>query len=142
MLDANVIGMPERWGFGRRLRNYVGLVAAETGVGLESCVIDPDPPASAYLALDCRASWLPDHELALLWDERFGWSMVAEHRAGDDPTVLGYLTGDVLPPPEDVRAFVAAVRTSERGGGPVNPPAPAGPDARRDVRERLHKYEP
>lgn len=33
-----------------------------------------EPPANAYVALDERLPGFPDHDVALLWDERSGWS--------------------------------------------------------------------
>src|ERR1700743_3781772 len=87
------------------LRDYVALVAAALGVGLESCAIEPYPPASAYIALDARLARFPHRDLALLWDERHGWSAGVETHSGEDLIVVAYRSGDLLPPPAAVRTF-------------------------------------
>jgi hypothetical protein len=89
----------------RWLRSYVDAVARELGIGLESAVIDPGPPASAYLALDVRQPGT-DHDLALLWDEQHGWSMVAETNSTTQLRTLSRLHDDVAARPEVVAGFV------------------------------------
>jgi hypothetical protein len=102
MLDA---GDP----FARTLRAYVAEVAGALGVGLESCVIDANSPASAYLALDVSMSRYPDHDLALLWDERSGWSAAVEASSGEDLVVVAKQDGDPRPTAQEVEWFVREV---------------------------------
>ncbi|MFD8498747.1 DUF6292 family protein [Amycolatopsis sp. NPDC059657] len=106
------------------LREYLSAVATELGVGLESCTIDCDLPRSAYLALDWRLDRFPGRDLALLWDERHGWSAAIETHSGEDLIVLSYLGGDsVLPAPDTVARFVAALRAGDHSAGRPDPPA-------------------
>ncbi|SDM26600.1 DUF6292 family protein [Allokutzneria albata] len=104
---------PRDAAFGLGLRAYLAEVAEAFGVGLESCTMETEPRASAYVALDWRPAGLPDREMALLWDEVRGWSVVAEFsgpgRDGDS-VVLAVLGGDVLAPAADVAAATADVR--------------------------------
>ena len=95
--------------FARTLRGYVGEVAHALGVGLESCMIDPGRPASVYIALDITLARFPDRDLALLWDERFGWSAAVEARSGEDPLVVACQDGNPMPDPCEVSAFVTAL---------------------------------
>jgi hypothetical protein len=60
------------------LRTYLAAVGAEVGIGLESVTIDHETPMSAYLALDTRLPDYPDRDLALVWDERYGWAAAVE----------------------------------------------------------------
>jgi uncharacterized protein DUF6292 len=93
------------------LRDYLESVAAEFGVGLESCTIDEDTPVSAYLALDIFLPHLPGRDVALLWDEEHGWALGAETRSGGGVLVVRYLGESVCPPPARVRRFVSDART-------------------------------
>jgi hypothetical protein len=102
--------------FARGLRGYVDEVARAVGVGLESCAIDPYPPASVYVALDTKLAGFPGRDLALLWDERFGWSAAVETHSGEDLIVIAYRGGELLPDPSDVAAFVAALADSQPDG--------------------------
>lgn len=104
------------------LRDYVALVAAALGVGQESCAIDPCPPASAYIALDARLPSHPQRDLALLWDERHGWSAGVETHSSEDLIVVAYQGGDLVPPPAAVRAFAEAV-VAGLPVGRTDPPA-------------------
>lgn len=104
------------------LRGYVSLVAAALGIGLESCSIDPHPPMSAYIALDLALIGYPRRDVALLWDERHGWSACVETHSGEDLIVVRYQGGDVLPPPTTVQAFVEAL-VAGLPVGQVEPPA-------------------
>jgi Family of unknown function (DUF6292) len=121
MLDVAIIEEPDQNSFGRGLRGYVAEVAAALGVGLESCAIDPQSPASAYIALDQRVPRYPDRDLALLWDERHGWSAAVETHSGEDLVVLTYRGGDPLPTPSEVVRFVAAVQAGRAVGQPSPP---------------------
>ena len=106
------------------LRDYLRAVSAELGIGLESCTIDLDMPRSAYIALDWRLDRFPDRDLALLWDERHGWSVAIETHSSEDLIVLSYLGGDtVAPSPRTVARFVAAIRAGDHSAGRPDPPA-------------------
>jgi hypothetical protein len=65
----------------------------------------------------------PDRDLALLWDERHGWSAAMETHSGEDLIVLAYLNGeDVLPEPCEVARFLAALRANDHSVGRPDPP--------------------
>ncbi|HEX3593118.1 MAG TPA: DUF6292 family protein [Pseudonocardiaceae bacterium] len=120
------------------LRGYVALVAAALAVGLESCATDPYSPASAYIALDVRLSRYPKRDVALLWDERQGWSVCVETHSGEDLIVVAYLGRDLLAPPATVQMFVEAV-VAGLPVGRTEPPTMAPCD--RDVLvDRLRGY--
>lgn len=137
MLDAAaIIDPPDRYAFGRGLRGYLAAVADALGVGLESCAIDPQPPASAYLALDQRVPTYPERDLALLWDERYGWSAAVETHSGEDLIVLAYFGDDPLPAPAAVARFVADVRMNHQVG-PAKRPDLTG----RDLKPTLRGYD-
>jgi hypothetical protein len=115
--------------FSRALRDYVDSVATTLGVGPESCTVDAGVPASAYVALDATLPGYPDRDLALLWDERHGWSAAVETHSGEDLIVLGYLGGTtVMPPPGTVERFLERLQVRRGCPGDREPPAlrPAG----------------
>ncbi|WP_435792519.1 DUF6292 family protein [Amycolatopsis tolypomycina] len=116
------------------LTGYLAAVSAAVGVGEESCTVDLDAPASAYIALDVRLSRHPGRDMALLWDERHGWAFAMETHSGEDLLVLAYLGGDLVPGPSRVRGFVSAIRSA---GGASAPPVP--PDLRGDRGELLDR---
>jgi hypothetical protein len=92
------------------LREYVRAVAAGWGIGVESCVLDVEPPAWAYVALDRTLPRYPDRDVALLWDERTGWAVAVETHSSEDLIVVACpVDGTVVPPPSRVRAFVDEV---------------------------------
>ncbi|MCR6483777.1 DUF6292 family protein [Amycolatopsis sp. OK19-0408] len=132
--------MVERDGLGaaaRGLRQYLLAVAAELDAPAWFCEVDV--PATAYLALEGRLARFPDHETALLWDERDGWAAAVESAAGDDVVVLAYLGQDVLPAPEVVVAFVGSVYAGGYPGQP-EPPNFRRPGAADGFDERLATY--
>ncbi|OLR93848.1 DUF6292 family protein [Actinokineospora bangkokensis] len=94
--------------------DYLAEVTDALGIGLESCTLDHDTPVSAYIALDDRLPDYPDHDVALLWDEERGWSAAVEPRPGDPPVVISHLGGNTTPPPDEVVAFLAGLRTADR----------------------------
>jgi hypothetical protein len=99
----------------RALGGYVTAVAAEWRIGPEFCVVDAEEPAWAYIALDWRLPRYPGRDLALLWDERTGWSMAIETNSGEDLIVVAGLSHDtVIAPPSGVRQ--SADHLVERGG--------------------------
>jgi len=75
LLDASLIDTPDGHAFSRELHSYLAAVATGLGVGPESCVVDLLSPASAYIALDGPVLRFPERDLALLWNEGFGWSV-------------------------------------------------------------------
>lgn len=115
--------------FARRLRHYISEVARALGVGPESTTVDPTTPASAYVALDGRVPGFPDRDLALLWDERHGWSAAVETHSGEDLLIMSYMdpTHGPAPSPRVLARFVAALRAGEHIGR-VDPPDPCGHD--------------
>lgn len=130
----------ERDGLGaaaRGLRQYLLAVAAELDSPAWFCEVDV--PATAYLALEQRLPRFPDHETALLWDERDGWAAAVESAAGDDAVVLAYLGEDVLPTPDAVVAFVRGLYGDGYPGQPDAPDfrRPGAPDG---FDERLATY--
>ncbi|WP_439381032.1 DUF6292 family protein [Amycolatopsis lexingtonensis] len=114
------------------LTGYLAAVGAAVGVGEESCTVDVDAPASAYIALDVRLPRHPGRYMALLWDERHGWAFAMETHSGEDLLVLAYLGGELVPSPARVRGFVAAIRLAGGGSGD-----PVPPDLRGDRDELL-----
>ncbi|HYS41116.1 MAG TPA: DUF6292 family protein [Pseudonocardiaceae bacterium] len=141
LLDATMIDTPDEFAFARGLRGYLAAVATGLGVGLESCAIDSLSPAAAYVALDGRVQRFPERDLALLWEERFGWSAAVEVPSDRNLIVLTYHGGDLVPPPSEIGAFVAAVRSGDHSMGQPNPPSPAVPVARQELTLRLQIYE-
>ncbi|MEQ0558010.1 DUF6292 family protein [Amycolatopsis sp. NEAU-NG30] len=127
-------GIDRDHGLHRGLTGYLAAVSAAVGVGEESCTVDLDDPASAYVALDLRLARHPGRDTALLWDECHGWSLAMETHSGEDLLVLAYLGRELVPAPSRVGAFVAAVRAA---GGAAAPPAP--PDLRGDRGELLDR---
>jgi uncharacterized protein DUF6292 len=111
-------------GFVTGLRGYVDRVAAALGVGPESCAIDPQPPVSAYVALDVRLPHQPERDVALLWDQRHGWSACVETHSGEDLIVVAYHGPDLLPAPAAIEAFLHALAAGRPAGRP-DPPTPA-----------------
>jgi hypothetical protein len=125
--------------FATGLRAYVGAVSSALGVGLESSTIEPEAPASAYVALDWRLSRLPDRDFAVLWDEVHGWSAAVES-GNDDLIVLTYLGDDVLPEPRAVVRFVAAVRAGDHSVGRPDAPEAGGMADHGALSDRLAQY--
>lgn len=97
------------------LREYVGAVADMWCIGTEFCVLDAETPAWAYIALDWQLPRYPNRDLALLWDERTGWSVAIETHSSEDLIVVACPSDPaVVPPPDRVRRFVD--RLTEHGG--------------------------
>lgn len=120
------------------LHGYVRQVCRALGLRGECSYAQTDGPASAYIALDERLRGYPDHDVALLWDDRHGWSAAIEDQSGDELVVVASLGQDLLPAPDTVAAWTRdlfltdadAVRPGER-------PALPGADT---VRRRLSAY--
>lgn len=132
--------MVERDGLGaaaRGLRQYLLTVAAKLDAPAWFC--EAGAPASAYLALDRRLTRFPDHETALLWDERNGWAAAVESVTGDEVVVLAYLGEDVLPEADAVVAFVGEIYGDTYPGRP-DPPNFRLPGASDGFDDRLAAY--
>ncbi|MGW3966141.1 DUF6292 family protein [Amycolatopsis sp. NPDC005003] len=132
--------MSERDGLGaaaRGLRQYLLAVAAKLDAPAWFCEVDV--PAGAYVALDRRLARFPDHETALLWDERDGWAAAVESASGDEVIVLAYLGEDVLPPPDAVVEFVTGMYGEKYPGRP-DPPDFRRPGTADGFDERLAEY--
>jgi hypothetical protein len=120
------------------LHDYLASVADACGVGPESCTVDLDTPASAYVALDWRLPRFPERDLALLWDERHGWAAAIETHSGEDLIVLSYLGGDtVTPAPHVVAGFVKALRDGDPDAGRPDPPAIRMPAGNQDLLDQF-----
>ena len=121
---VGAIGPVSAEAFHRTLRGYLAVIAAALGVGLESCTLDIDVPVSAYLAVDQKAVAFPDRDVALLWDERHGWSFAVETHSGEDLIVVAYLDTDTVVPPADlVVRFVEELCAGDTELGRPDPPA-------------------
>ncbi|WP_460439176.1 DUF6292 family protein [Amycolatopsis stemonae] len=129
--------MIERDGLGaaaRGLRQYMLAVAGKLDAPAWFCEVDA--PATAYIALERRLARFPDHEVALLWDERDGWAAAVESASGEDVVILAYLGEDVLPAPDKVVAFVDGLYSNGYPGRP-DPPDFRSPGASDGFDERL-----
>jgi hypothetical protein len=118
------------------LHGYVRRVCRALGLRGECSYVQVDAPVSAYIALDERLPGFPDHDVALVWDERHGWSAAIETDGGDELPVVASLGRDLVPTPETVAAWAGEVfRAAEHTGGerPVLP----GADT---MRRRLSAY--
>jgi anti-anti-sigma factor len=133
-MDLEFDGDPERG-----LHRYVGMVAEALGLHGEGWAVQVEPPASVYLPVQDRLARLPDRDVALLWDERSGWSGAIESPDGTDLTVLRYLGVDVLPAPRTVARFAARLLAGEEPGQPDRPRLRAADDPD-DLPGRLAAY--
>jgi hypothetical protein len=97
----------------RALRGYVRMVRQALGLRGECSYVQDDGPASAYIALDGRLSRFPGRDVALLWDERHGWSLAIETHSGEELFTVARLAQDVLPSPDTVAAWVRRQFLSE-----------------------------
>ncbi len=55
-----------------------------------------EPTAGAYIALDRRLPDHPDQDVALVWDERYGWSLALETNSSEDPVRLRPGSGNAM----------------------------------------------
>jgi hypothetical protein len=120
----------------RGLRRYVGLVADAVGIGAEASAVQLEDPVSVYLPLERCAAEYPEHDLALLWDERCGWMLAIEVPGTVQLTVLGYLADTVLPAPRVVADYVTRA-CSGAGFGEPRPEQPARAADDADLADRL-----
>jgi hypothetical protein len=117
----------------RRVRRYVRDVVAGLGLRGDSSFVDAEPRTGAYVALDGRLTDFPDHDVALLWNERNGWSAAVEDRMGELVEVARML-GDPHPSPAAVVGWVRGLLHTEQADKGSNRdfrafvPAPRGND--------------
>jgi hypothetical protein len=97
----------------RGLRGYAQLVTDALGLSPQCCFVQAERPATAYVALDGQFSDFPGRDVALLWDERYGWSLAVETHSGEDLIVVERCGDELLPAP---RAVTRWARTVLRGG--------------------------
>jgi hypothetical protein len=107
MLGLPTPAMAEADGLATALRPYVHAVAAAVGVPADGSTFEVTDTATAYIALSRRWHAHPDRDLMLVWGERQGWGVAVETVPGETPVVLAYLSGDLVPHPDDVARFVA-----------------------------------
>ncbi|GAB2748821.1 DUF6292 family protein [Amycolatopsis magusensis] len=122
----------------RALRAYTAAVGSACGAGPESCTVDAGTPASAYIALDGRLPRYPDRDVALIWDERFGWAMAVETHSAEDLLVVAYLGHDLLARPAKVARFAANVLAGRPGL--LEPPRLREAGAHDWLTDRLRPY--
>jgi hypothetical protein len=111
--------------FERSLARYIGHVAVMVGVPAEAVGHEVSDTATAYLGLTARFPEYPTSDLMLVWDERLGWYVGLEPRAGEQSSVVSFLGGDAVPAPAAVAAFVTTVVAGRYVGRlrPVLPPS-------------------
>jgi hypothetical protein len=89
----------------RQARRYVREVVAGLGLRGDSSFVETQPRIGAYVALEGRLPDFPDHDVALVWNERNGWSTAVEDRFGELVEVAR-LDGDPHPSSASVVAWV------------------------------------
>jgi hypothetical protein len=120
------------------LQHYIQQVRLALGLRGECSYTQADEPASAYIALDERLAAYPDRDVALLWDERHGWSAALEDHHSSDLVVVAYFGRSVLPPPADVAAWITGlVRVPQDDSRQAQVPQLPRTD---DVRQLLTTY--
>ncbi|OXM63573.1 MULTISPECIES: DUF6292 family protein [Amycolatopsis] len=102
----------------RGLRRYIELIEDMLGLSGQGSCVQLEAPLGAYIAIDGHVPAFPERDVALLWDERYGWAVAVEARCGEDLLVLGYLGGQVVPAPRVVAAFVRRALGGECAGSP------------------------
>ncbi|HET9139345.1 DUF6292 family protein [Actinophytocola sp.] len=124
----------------RGLHRYVRLVADALGLAGEGWYVQVErPAATVYLPLQDRMARYPGRDVALLWDEEYGWALAVESHSGEDLLVLAYLGNDVLPAPRVVAQFAARIMAGA-DPGPVTPPRLRRADDVDDLARRLAGY--
>ena len=106
----------------RGLRRYVWLVGEALGQHGECSFVHADEPASAYIAVEGELAGYPGRDVALLWDERRGWSMAVETHSGEDLLVVAHFGPDLLPAPTAVACWTSRVFAAGAHGDPGEPP--------------------
>jgi hypothetical protein len=119
------------------LRGYVRSVTRELGLTGECSYVQPERPAGAYLALEGRLPGFPDRDVALVWDERHGWSVAVETSSGEDLVVRAHFDGDTVPAPRAVARWVTRL-LREAPSVPSQPSSAVEPEG--DIAGRLVPY--
>ncbi|XVS62195.1 DUF6292 family protein [Actinosynnema sp. CA-299493] len=89
------------------LRRYARSVSSAVGLSGDCWCVLGEHLAGIYLALDGRLASFPDHDVALLWDERHGWTAVVE--VDEDMVVVERLAGLAVPTPVAVAEWVTGL---------------------------------
>ncbi|WP_414940326.1 DUF6292 family protein [Amycolatopsis sp. cmx-11-51] len=130
-------------GFGdtviRGLHRYVRLVIAELGLHGDAFYAQLEPTAGAYIALDRRLPGHPAQDVALTWDERYGWSLALETHSSEDLITVAYHGIEILPSPAAVAAFTNEVFAGALAGRSGTAPV-AAHEGDADLAERLTAY--
>lgn len=119
----------------RGLRRYARQVSRALGLHGECSYVQAEDVASAYIALDGQLTRFPGRDVALLWNEKHGWSVGIETHSGEDLVVVDYLGQNLLPAPEKVAAwarslFRAGCNTDGKGRRPEIPELKDGDNVR------------
>lgn len=96
----------------RALRQYARAVGVALSLGGDCWCVEEEPRGGIYLPLDGRVAAFPEHDVALLWDEKAGWSASLETTGGAD-VVLERFTGPAKASPADVAAWAADLLRTE-----------------------------
>ncbi|WP_410599668.1 DUF6292 family protein [Amycolatopsis sp. lyj-90] len=72
------------------------LCTEELGMHGDAFYAQLEPTAGAYIALDRRLPDHPDQDVALVWDERYGWSLALETNSSEDPVRLRPGSGNAM----------------------------------------------
>jgi hypothetical protein len=120
----------------RGLRRYAWLVGEALGQRGECSFVHAGEPASAYVAVEGRLAGYPGRDVALLWDERWGWATAVETHSGEDLLVVAHLGLDLLPDPAAVARWTRHVLRAGAEGDPSDLPV----CDRIDVSTRLAAY--
>ncbi|GHH33578.1 hypothetical protein GCM10017774_16230 [Lentzea cavernae] len=98
----------------REVRHYVSDVVTGLGLRGDSSMVEMEPRAAAYVALDGRLPDFPDHYVALVWNELTGWAVAVEDRLGE-LVEIARLAGDPRPAPAAVVGWVSGLLHEEQG---------------------------
>jgi len=123
---------------GLGLRRYVRLATEALGMAGECSYVEMERPLAAYLALEGRVPRFPDRDVALLWNEDCGWSPAVETDSCQDPLVLAYKGGELVPPPRTVAEWASTFLRGEQAVEPT--PAFRMGTASDDPGRRLSSY--
>ena len=103
------------------LHHYTAQTANAVGTGPEAAWSEWADAPSACIALESRLPDHPNRDTALIWAAEQGWAVAVETGCGEDLLITASLSGDVLPPPDTVAAFVRAVMTGRHTDTRVPP---------------------
>jgi hypothetical protein len=93
----------------RALRGYTRLVAGALGLSPQCCCVQGERPSNAYVALDGQLRDFPGRDVALLWDERYRWSLAVETHSGEDLVVVAHHGDEARPAPRSVARWARSV---------------------------------